>query len=353
MFTTQRMWLCPVHYYSDHHRSREKDCVLLVITVFSQGPIHRLCISKCLSSVSCVQLWKQSFKQTAQIQIRTQIRCTIWPGWWYPWFICFRVTGHTFRCNKPVVNTGDFYSESVSDAQEYITLAGTLLEASSVQCDSTLRHMIQIERVHREGSDTAIPSIKPRAFNWNVPWKAPRVSDEGMRWLRSPQYGLSQHYFSCMKHLMARKLAGRLNLPLDLFCDAEERYLALPGFDQSSCCAGIVYFITLIFLFLYASLSEDSYLSWALLRGKAQQSTNSEMGNDLLPLALLYFFLAGAEHRKNSPLRCCNARFRTPQDPKAIPLVELFWYSIHAWSESRQPHLMISIDLTVTYTIFV
>ncbi len=86
-------------------------------------------------------------------------------------------------------------------AQEYITLAGTLLEASSVQCDSTLRHMIQIERVHREGSNTAIPSIKPRAFNWNVPWKAPRVSDEGMRWLRSPQYGLSQHYFSCMKTL--------------------------------------------------------------------------------------------------------------------------------------------------------
>ncbi len=115
---------------------------------------------------------------------------------------------------------------------------------------------------------------------------------------------------------------------------------------------GLFYFITLIFLFLYASLSEDSYLSWALLRGKAQQSTNSEMGNDLLPLALLYFFLAGAEHRKNSPLRCCSARFRTPQDPKAIPLVELFWYSIHAWSESRQPHLMISTVLTVTYTIF-
>ncbi len=57
-----------------------------------------------------------------------------------------------------------------------------------------------------------------------------------------PNTGWVSTTLAAWKHLMARKLAGRLNLPLALFCDAEERYLALPGFDQSSCCAGIVLF---------------------------------------------------------------------------------------------------------------
>lgn len=87
-----------------------------------------------------------------------------------------------------------------------------------------------------------------------------------------PNTGWVSTTLAAWKHIMAHKLAGRLNLPLALFYDAEERYLALPAFGQSSCCAGmpgLFYFITLIFLFLYASLSVDSYLSWALLRGKS------------------------------------------------------------------------------------
>lgn len=163
-----------------------------------------------------------------------------------------------------------------------------------------------------------------------------------------PNTGWVSTTLAAWKHLMAHKLAGRLNFPLALFYDAEERYLVLPAFGQSSCCAGtpgLFYFITFIFLFLYASLSEDSYLSRALLRGKAQQSTNSEMGNDLLPLVLLYFFLAGAEHRKIHPSVAAVRDSGPPQDPKEIPLVEVFGYSIHAWSKSRQPHLMIKHSL--------
>lgn len=144
------------------------------------------------------QAMEKSFKQRLQIQIRTQIRCTIWPGRWYPWFICFRVTGHTFRCNKPVVNIGDFYSESVGDSTgiHYSCRNSPGGELGTVWQHAhapTLRHTeIKGDRergvCNMEGgsSDTAIPSIKPRAFNWNVPWKALRVSDEWMRWLRSP-----------------------------------------------------------------------------------------------------------------------------------------------------------------------
>ncbi len=236
-------------------------------------------------------------------------------------------------------------------AQEYITLAGTLLEASSVQCDSTLRHMIQIERVHREGSDTAIPSIKPRAFNWNVPWKALRVSDEWMRWLRSlPNTGWVSTTLAAWKHLMAHKLAGRLNFPLALFYDAEERYLVLPAFGQSSCCAGtpgLFYFITFIFLFLYASLSEDSYLSRALLRGKSTTKHKLRDGEWFIASSAALLFPRRSWTQKNSPLRCCRARFRTPAGPQRDTIGWGFWVFYSCLIESRQPHLMISIVLTV------
>lgn len=101
------IWHCPVSrlYISNGD-------FVLWRAVYQKANVYPACH---VCSLWC-QAMEKSFKLRLKIQIRTQIRCTIWPGHWYPWFICFRVTGYTFRCNNPVVNIGDFYSESVGDS---------------------------------------------------------------------------------------------------------------------------------------------------------------------------------------------------------------------------------------------
>lgn len=121
-----------------------------------------------------------------------------------------------------------------------------------------------------------------------------------------PNMGWVSTTLAAWKHLMAHKLAGQLNFPLALFYDAEDRYLVLPAFGRTSCCAGtpgLFYFITFIFLFLYASLSEDSYLSWALLRRKSTTKHKLRDGEWFIASSIAPLFLAGAEHskKKNHP----------------------------------------------------
>lgn len=143
-----------------------------------------------------------------------------------------------------------------------------------------------------------------------------------------PNTGWVSTTLAAWKHLMAHKLAGRLNFPLALFYDAEERYLVLPAFGQSSCCAGtpgLFYFITLIFLFLYASLSEDSYLSWALLRGKSTTKHKLRDGEWFITSSAALLFPRWSWTQKNSPLRCCRARFRTPAGPQSDTIGWAFW----------------------------
>lgn len=152
-----------------------------------------------------------------------------------------------------------------------------------------------------------------------------------------PNMGWVSTTLAAWKHLMAHKLAGQLNFPLVLFYDAEDRYLVLPAFGQTSCCAGtpgLFYFITFIFLFLYASLSEDSYLSWALLRGKSTTKHKLRDGEWFIASSIAPLFLAGAEHSKKIHPSVAFVQDSGPlQDPKAIPLAERtrFGYFTGAW----------------------
>lgn len=157
-----------------------------------------------------------------------------------------------------------------------------------------------------------------------------------------PNMGWVSTTLAAWKHLMAHKLAGQLNFPLALFYDAEDRYLVLPAFGQTSCCAGtpgLFYFITFIFLFLYASLSEDSYLSWALLRGKSTTKHKLRDGEWFIASSIAPLFLAGAEHSEKftPPLLSCKiqALCRTPKRSHWLKELVLGILSVPDWKAAN------------------
>lgn len=102
---------------------------------------------------------------------------------------------------------------------------------------------------------------------------------------------------AAQKHLMAHKPPVQTVSPIGSALPLQETHTSSSASvcGNVSCRAGmpeLFYFITFIFLFLYAPFSEDSYLSQALLReGKKPNKAQSAGlgGDDLSLFAALHF----------------------------------------------------------------